>query len=239
MAYELVSRLPKGTRIILARTTGLWGSLWSKAYTGTSPELTKVFLKSLWYMIANGIFFLPKREVQIEYTDMTDALLEWQKDGLDIFNKKLQDLYNKKGEEMCHFIPHYAYWNDTDGKVEPKNIIGSIAELAQNHSDEEIDIDIASSILHIVAEVKKIDISILSLDTNLILDISSDSLDMAEMKARIQSGFPNASNPAIASLKTIRDLGLMALGKLSGGSEFPPVSFESAGSKKFSYSYKE
>lgn len=239
MAYELISRLPEGTKIIVARTTGLWWSLWSKAYTGTSPELTKVFLKSLWYMIANGIFFLPKREVQIEYIDMTDDLLKWQKDGLNIFNKKLQDLYNKRGDEVCHFIPHYSYWNDIYGKIEPKNIIWSVAELAQNHSDEEVDKDIASSILHIVAEIKKIDVSILSLDTNLILDISSDSLDMAEMKAKIQSEYPSASNPAIASLKTIRDLGLMATGELSGGPEFPPVSFESAESKKFSYAYKE
>ena len=170
---------------------------------------------------------------------MTDDLLEWQKDGLDIFNKKLQDLYNQKGEEVCRFIPHYSYWNDTGGKTEPKNIVGSIAELAQNHSDEEVDKDIASSILQIVADLKKLDISTLSLDTNLILDISSDSLDMAEMKAKIQSEYPGASNPAIASLKTIRDLALMAMGRLSGGSEFPPVSFESAGSEKFSYTYKE
>ncbi len=53
MAYEIVGRVPKGTRIIVTRTRGLWGSMWSKAYTGISPNLTKVLLLSLWHILAN------------------------------------------------------------------------------------------------------------------------------------------------------------------------------------------
>jgi hypothetical protein len=35
--------------------------------------------KSIGYILANGIFFLPKREVQIEYVDMTKMLKKWHK----------------------------------------------------------------------------------------------------------------------------------------------------------------
>jgi len=79
MAYEIVTRLPKETRIIVARTKGLWGSMWGKAYTGTSPNLTQVLVRSIWHIFANGIFFSPKRDVTIEFSDMTDELKAWHK----------------------------------------------------------------------------------------------------------------------------------------------------------------
>lgn len=38
-AYMTVQAMPKGTRILAIRTRGLWGSIWSKAYQGDSPNL--------------------------------------------------------------------------------------------------------------------------------------------------------------------------------------------------------
>lgn len=69
--------------------------MWGKAYTGTSPELTSILLRSMWYILANGIFFLPKRKVNIEFVDITDELRAWYQEGIDIFNQKLQDFYNE------------------------------------------------------------------------------------------------------------------------------------------------
>ena len=112
MAFEILSRLPKDTKIIVARTKGLWGSMWGKAYTGTSPDLMKVLTLSIWYIVANFIFFSPKRDVSIEFVDMTDELVKWQKLGLDIFNENLQNYYNASGTEECRFIPHYFYRDD-------------------------------------------------------------------------------------------------------------------------------
>lgn len=45
MAYTIMEHLPKNTRILLIRTRGLWGSMYSKAYTGKSPLLGKNTLK--------------------------------------------------------------------------------------------------------------------------------------------------------------------------------------------------
>jgi acyl carrier protein len=54
-----------------------------------------------------------------------------------------------------------------------------------------------------VAEIKKINPKELRFNTNLILDLHADSLDMAEMKSAIQSLFPKASNPPIGLIKTL------------------------------------
>ena len=69
--------------------------MWSKAYTGTSPVLMNTLMRSIGYILANGIFFVPKREVSIEFVDMTEKLQEWHILGLDVFNQRLQDFYNE------------------------------------------------------------------------------------------------------------------------------------------------
>ena len=87
--------------------------MWGKAYTGISPNLTTVLLRSFWHIIVNFIFFIPKRDITIEFCDMTSKLKEWHTLGLDTFNQKLQDYYNEAGNEECRFIPHYFYYDDT------------------------------------------------------------------------------------------------------------------------------
>jgi 1-acyl-sn-glycerol-3-phosphate acyltransferase len=69
--------------------------MWGKSYTGKSPQLMKVLMRSIGYIIANGIFFVPKRDISIEFVDMTDMLKEWHALGLDLFNQKLEEYYNE------------------------------------------------------------------------------------------------------------------------------------------------
>jgi hypothetical protein len=130
---------------------------------------------------------------------MTEQLKAWQAEGLDSFNQKLQDFYNEAGEETCQFIPHYSYYNDIAGKQEPQNIAGSVAEISMGSgiSIDDIPEEVFEFVRQQVAEVKKIEVKDLKFDTHLILDLRSDSLDMAEMKSAVQSMFPNASNPPI------------------------------------------
>ncbi len=79
---------------------------------------------------------------------------------------------------------------------------------------EDIPVDIFETVRSKVAEIKKIEIKKVLFETNLILDLHADSLDMAEMKSAIQSLFPEASNPPISIIKTVGDLAAMAIGKL-------------------------
>ena len=55
----------------------------------------------------------------------------------------------------------------------------------------------------------------LNLNSKLIIDCLCDSLDLAELKSFVQTSFASSSNPSILELKTIGDLCLMALGRLS------------------------
>jgi long-chain-fatty-acid--[acyl-carrier-protein] ligase len=240
MAYEIVGMLDADTRGVLLRTKGLWGSMWGKAYTGKSPEMIKTLAKSVWIILANLVFFVPKRDVRIECVDMTERLKAWHAEGLDAFNRNLEDFYNEGGEEPCRFVRHYAYHDDVAGKTEPRNIPGSVAEIGKGSGigAEDIPPEIFEAVRELVAGVKKIEAKTLKFDTNLILDLHADSLDMAEMKSAVQSMFPGASNPPIGLIKTIGDLSATAIGRLEGEEKLPPVDFLPASDATIDFRYE-
>jgi long-chain-fatty-acid--[acyl-carrier-protein] ligase len=108
-AYHLVSKLPEEVQVVGVRITGLWGSMFSKAKTGKSPDFFLHLLKGFLLILANLIFFLPKRTVTIEFEDLTIkaelAALEGQKP----FNTFLEGFYNLHGEEKPLFLKHFFY----------------------------------------------------------------------------------------------------------------------------------
>ncbi|MCK4934579.1 MAG: 1-acyl-sn-glycerol-3-phosphate acyltransferase, partial [Simkaniaceae bacterium] len=58
----------KDVEIILVRTTGLWGSMFSRALTGELPDFWKVLVSGLKIILKNGVFFVPKRDVFVEFS---------------------------------------------------------------------------------------------------------------------------------------------------------------------------
>lgn len=241
MAYEIVKMLEWDTRVIVVRTKWLWGSMWGKSYTGDSPKLVSVILSSITCIIANFVFFVPKREVSVECVDMTDTLKSWYIEWLDVFNQKLQDYYNEWWDEPCRFIPHYFYHNNVANKIEPKKISGSVAELSSESgiSSGDIPTDVFETVRSKVAEIKKIDPQNLKFETNLVLDLHADSLDMAEMKSSIQAIFSWSSNPPIALIKTIWDLSALAIWKLQWEEKLLPVSFVPPSDKTISINFTQ
>jgi len=208
--------MPKNTRIIGVKIRGLWGSRWSKAWEGKTPSLVKTALIGLWLIISNGIFFAPKRDVTLEIVDITE-LLTVKTDNISIFNKKLEHFYNASGEEPMQYISHYFYFDNIVGKKAPEIIHGSIAELSRTTKVDSKDIseDTKKIIIDKVATMKDLLPDNLSLDSRLIIDCLCDSLDLAELKSFVSKNFPGSSNPSILELKTIGNLCMMALGKMS------------------------
>ena len=108
-AYHIVRTIPEGVQIIGIRLTGLWGSMWSKAKTGKSPNFFIQLLKGIFYVFANLLFFLPKRNVLVEFKDLTSICKEKVLLGQKPFNSFLEDFYNLHGEEPVLFLKHIFY----------------------------------------------------------------------------------------------------------------------------------
>jgi 1-acyl-sn-glycerol-3-phosphate acyltransferase len=108
-AYHIVSTIPENVQIVGVRITGLWGSMWSKAKTGKSPDFTVQVMKGILYTLANLLFFVPKREVSIEFEDITAIAKEKAIPGQKPFNTFLEEFYNLHNEEPVLFLKHIFY----------------------------------------------------------------------------------------------------------------------------------
>jgi long-chain-fatty-acid--[acyl-carrier-protein] ligase len=108
-AYHIVRTIPDGVQIVGVRITGLWGSMFSKAETGKSPDFIVQLVKGFFYILANLLLFMPKRTVIIEFEDLTAIAKEKAIPGQAQFNSFLEEFYNLHGEEPALFVKHIFY----------------------------------------------------------------------------------------------------------------------------------
>ena len=108
-AQKIVAEMPDDVKVVGVRISGLWGSVWSKAGTGKTPNFFIQLLKGTFYIFANFIFFLPRREVTIEFEDLTLQTHANAPLGIKLFNSVLEDYYNFHGEENPNFLRHFFY----------------------------------------------------------------------------------------------------------------------------------
>jgi long-chain-fatty-acid--[acyl-carrier-protein] ligase len=61
---DILRALPEST-VLLVRSRGLWGSSWTWARLGMRPPLIRLILAGLGWIVANLLFFMPRRRVEI------------------------------------------------------------------------------------------------------------------------------------------------------------------------------
>jgi long-chain-fatty-acid--[acyl-carrier-protein] ligase len=103
---EILQRCPEAN-VVLVRTRGAWGSMFSRAQTGRMPDLGRCALRAAGWLIAGLLFFVPKREVTmtVEAIDRDDL------PGLDRerLNPFLEAWYNAGGPEPPTFVPYHCF----------------------------------------------------------------------------------------------------------------------------------
>jgi len=103
-AGEILERCPQAN-VVLVRTRGLWGSMFGIAPLGKRPPLGRCLLRSFGWLLANLVWFVPKRDVTmtVELLDRA-ALPDLTRDSL---NRHLEDWYNREGPETPRFVPYH------------------------------------------------------------------------------------------------------------------------------------
>lgn len=213
-AWAITTELPQDTRIIGVRITGLWGSMWSRAWMGKTPSFIGTMLKAIFYILANGIFFLPRRNVSITLIDITDKVIAQANLGKSQFNNFLEDIYNQNGEERVMFLKHYVYSPDLKRTL-PERIEGSLADQKRTMSvnEEEIPDDVLLKIRKIVLEEISPATPDIQFNSNLNLDLNIDSLGLVVIITAIEKEFKRAAEVEISSIKTIGDLCYVAMNR--------------------------
>ena len=99
---DLLERCPQAN-IVLVRTRGIWGSIFTMAYTGEHPNLERCVVQAFGWIFAALFVFLPRRKVTmtVEHIDRRD-LPGITRDKLNPF---LEEWYNRGAPEKPTFVP--------------------------------------------------------------------------------------------------------------------------------------
>ena len=114
--HEILQQYPEA-KVVLIRTTGLWGSSFSRAILGVSPNLPKTLLHGIITIFKNGIFFAPRRKVTIEI-ELEPKGLPRNRSRVE-FNRYLENWYNQYPNEQGTRVTEeplklvsYAFWKN-------------------------------------------------------------------------------------------------------------------------------
>jgi long-chain-fatty-acid--[acyl-carrier-protein] ligase len=79
-------------QILLVRTRGVWGSSWTWAQLGARPPLVRLIVAGFGWILANLLFFLPRRRVEITL-ELTDRA-RMPQPRRELLNPWLEQWYN-------------------------------------------------------------------------------------------------------------------------------------------------
>ncbi|MDP4269686.1 MAG: AMP-binding protein [Bacteroidota bacterium] len=233
-AHNIVSEIPAHVKVIGVRINGLWGSMWSKAWTGKSGNFVWLLFKAIFYILVNLIFFLPRRKVTVEFADLTTTAKANAKEGRQAFNSGLEEYYNRNGVETPLFLKHYFYGPKLN-RMLPATISGSVDEKegeALPTDVENIPVEVLEKVKAIVAKTLSINATQITPNSYLIMDLGADSLNLVEIVSEVENQFPTFSSPEINDIKTIGDLCLVAMGQFSSEADLKPSNLNQPLSRK-------
>lgn len=201
--------------VVLVRTKGLWGSSFSRAFTGTPPPMKKVLWEGIKHIWKNLIFFTPRREVTISFEP---APKDFPYKGTRLqLNKYLESWYNRpdgltqqRGEapgDSLVLVP-YSMWSKK---------LPELPKLQAAQEDlvplSEIPEEIQKQVLTKLGQITDMDPSNIKPEMTLAFDLGLDSLDMADLVAFLQDDY-DVSGVLVPDLTTVNKLMAYAAKKI-------------------------
>lgn len=211
VVYELVSECHDLT-IVLIRTRGVWGSLFSCARAGVPPNLPRAVLEAVGWLLAGLVLFLPRRAVHLHAEVLPRD--HFPLGSREAFNTFLEEWFNRNpathdcGEEPT-FVRYSYFFGPTRGDYHPAATV-EIDEAAIHPKTVALVNDLVASFLkrELTAEER---MSGMRLE-----DLGLDSLDRMELALRIEQQFGfHSSNVA----DTLGQLWALASGSLPAGKD--------------------
>ena len=205
--HEILQRVPQAN-VVLVRTLGVWGSMFSFARTGAMPPLGLRMFQSVLWMAANLLFFAPKREIHIHVEVVSRDQLPC--DDRDQLNRYLERWYDKAGAELPTFVPYHLL-------LGPRN-----ADFPELQKTFDVDLDRISGktrreVNEVIEEHLGRPLTDQEREPEATLDLLGlDSLERMELALAIEDRFGFRSD-RVAS--TLGELWALAEGQMTGSGE--------------------
>jgi acyl-CoA synthetase (AMP-forming)/AMP-acid ligase II/1-acyl-sn-glycerol-3-phosphate acyltransferase/acyl carrier protein len=101
---EILRAVPHAN-VILVRTRGVWGSMFSFAQTGSRPSFVRCLRSGAGVLLSNLLFLTPRRHVDITVERIDRSRLPDL--GRDSLNPWLEGWYNAPGPETPTYVPYH------------------------------------------------------------------------------------------------------------------------------------
>lgn len=190
--HNLVSESPEA-KVVLIKTSGLWGSLFSRAITGQVPDFASVIKKGFKIILKNLIFFAPRRTVRIEFTPAPPDF-PYGKPRIE-FNRYLENWYNTPPDDLK--LVSFYFW-----KHEVPEVVSEKEKSETTYVD--IPKEIETSVIAQIAKLAKRKPEEIKKDMHLAYDLGLDSLDMAELGIYLDEQF-DIRNLSPSQVQTVHD----------------------------------
>ncbi len=206
-AVETILAQAPEIRVVLIRTSGLWGSSFGRA-SGRPPRLTRGLAHGFKCLLANLIFFGPRREVEIELAEPADV--PWR-EGRAVLNRYLEAFYNQDAPP-ARYVP-YTFWERGNVRDMPepevRRIDGDPGEVPSAIREQ-----VLARLVELAGQVPMPETALLARDLGL------DSLGRMELQTWIEQEFGHEV-PDPESLQSVGDCLLAACGRAGGGGKAP------------------
>lgn len=178
-AVTSILKMYPNVNIVFVRIKGLWGSRFSRAYKTEQPaslgdHLAAVFKKFIRSVIKNGIFFMPKRHVELEFVPVPKGFPR-NASRLEQ-NKYIEHILNYgwgiEGEPVYR-VPEYFWKNEyVEHECEERRF---------NFNLDEVPDDIREDILKFLYEKSSLAPHQMDFEMTLGRDLGLDSLDLHDL----------------------------------------------------------
>lgn len=201
---RLLQEVPE-TKVVLIRISGLWGSSFSKALTGKVPHFWDGVFNQIKTILKNGIFFVPKRQIDIEFLPFPEDF-PYHKSKIELndymerwFNQYVDEQGNKVDREPLRLVS-FSRWKTELPEVEYKEEL-QLRNKGTLHISEEERLKVYEQI----SELSNTPIAEIREDMDLSKDLGLDSLDAATLYAFLDQSY-KINLVDLSALKTVYDV---------------------------------
>jgi long-chain-fatty-acid--[acyl-carrier-protein] ligase len=113
-AVEYILQAVPDVRVVLIKTRGLWGSSFGWG-GGSDPNLRRVLRQALRTLLLNGLFFTPRRTVELTAMEAEDLPSHVDRRAL---NRYIEEFYNQDAPPAW-YVP-YRFWERGGGRELPE-----------------------------------------------------------------------------------------------------------------------
>ncbi len=208
-AAHILQEIPD-CKVVLVRTTGLWGSEFGRA-KGYQESFGACLKKHIKHVFLGGIFFMPRRNVSIEFVTRPEDLPSGQ--DKDLLNRYLENFYNKAMRPNT-YVPYTWFENGTTRVLPEPDACNAVEDTSR------VPMEIRTKVREKIQELtgKKV---IHDTDT-LGTELGLDSLIVVELQTWLTNEFGHEV-PSPDKLRTVASLMMAAVGETVAVEPLKPV----------------